>query len=136
MRLLQNLSSQVVELLDLQSPSGTALLVDPDPFILADRHQLLMRYCKVVHTVTTSGGVYELQPKEEPFVVVLGNALGGFHLQAVTEYIRHRWPHARILIVGDAVPYLEDQLYDEIVHAPASDSELLLAFEKCKNFMM
>lgn len=115
---------------------SSALLVDPEPFALASRTLQLMYAFKTVHAVSTPGAVYELQPPEEPFVAVLSNALGAFHLRAVAEYVRHRWPRARILIVGKASPFLEDQLYDENIPLPVSGGELLLAIEKCRGFRL
>ena len=95
-----------------------------------------MRACETVHAVVRPREVYELQPPEEPFVAVLTSALGAFHLQAVAEYIRHRWPRARILIVGEVSPSLEDQLYDENIPLPVSRGELLLAIEKCRGYRL
>lgn len=116
--------------------TGSALLVDPDPFALANRTRLLMRACETVHAVTRPREVYELQPAEEPFVAVLTVSLGAFDLQAVAEYVRHRWPHTRILIVGETSPSLEDQLYDESIPLPVSGGELLLAVERCRGLRL
>ena len=108
------------------------VLLEQNPFALADRKRLILRTCKTVFAISTPGAVYELQPIEDPFVVILSNAFGGFHLRAVSEYIRHRWPQARILIVGKVSSSLEHHLYDEDLPCPISGGELLLAIEKCR----
>jgi hypothetical protein len=111
--------------------AGSALLVDPDPVLLAERHRLLMRASLTVFAVTAPTSLYELQPPEEPFVALVSSALGKFQLSAVTEYVRHRWPRVRILIVGEAFPHLEDQLYDDAVSS-SCEQEILIAVERCR----
>ena len=117
---------------ELYAPKGAgrAILVDPDQFFLTDRYRLLLRASEAVHAVAEPSTLYELQPPEEPFVAVLSRALGTFQLSAGTEYVRHRWPQARILIVGQAFRHLEDHLYDETVSSSASDEETLIAVER------
>ena len=119
-----------------EKTTDSALLVDPDPFALADRSRLLMRTCKDVYAVTSPRVIYELQPPEEPFLAVLASALGAFHLQAVAEYVRHRWPRSRILIVGEVGSSLEAELYDENIPCLVSAGEFLLAIEKCRRFRL
>ena len=118
--------------LDATKPTGTAILVDPDEFLLAERYAVLRRTTEVVHAVSTPSMLYELQSHEEPVVAIFSSEIGTFQLSAVTEYARHRWPHARILIVGEAFRYLEDHLYDETVSSSASAAEILSAVEKCR----
>ncbi len=129
---------QLIQFLPHRLPAGferrignSALLVDPDPLQLITRKSLLSGSCSSVQTACMSKQVFEMQPEEEPNIAILSDALGSFHLQAVAEYIRHRWPHTRILVIGEAAPALEDQLYDETVPSDSSQEEFLRVIRKC-----
>jgi|ERR1035437_2061488 hypothetical protein len=108
-----------------------ALLVEPDTEALRARERLLLRACKAVYAVSASAHLYEWHPSEDSFIAIVSDALGPLHMLAVTEYVRHRWPHARILIVGQAAPFLDDQLYDEALPALAGDEDFLDAVMRC-----
>jgi DNA-binding response OmpR family regulator len=109
-----------------QSTGRTILLVDPDPSLLETRRLLLLSAGYSVQTACAARDVFAFQPEDEPEIVVLSDALGSVQLLAVAEYVRHRWPRARIVIIGKAGP-LEDQLYDETVDAPLNPTEFLAA---------
>lgn len=111
---------------------GSALLIEPDPRRMENERRALMGTSDAVHAVSLAAALYELQPPEEPLIAVISSALGAVQLSAVTEYVRHRWPRARILIVGEAYRVLEDHLYDETVSSHASEEEILIAVEKCR----
>jgi len=111
----------------------TALLVDPDPRCLEARWLLLSGSRSQAQTACTPCEVYGVQLDGEPEIAVLSDSLGSFQLQAVAEYVRHRWPRARILVIGPTAPLLEDQLYDERVADEFSPTELLAAVEKAAN---
>ena len=108
----------------------TALLVDPDPHCLEARWMLLSGSGSPPQSVCAPSEVFGMQLDGEPGVVVLSDSLGSFQLQAVAEYIRHRWPRARILIIGRTVPLLDDQLYDECVADGLSPAEFLAVVER------
>ncbi len=105
------------------------LLVDPDPVLLEAKKLLLSGSCSSVHTARTPVEVFNMQPEDEPQIAVFSDALGSFQLEAVAEYVRHRWPRARILVVGQAAPYLNDQLYDETVTADFNPTEMHTAVQ-------
>jgi ActR/RegA family two-component response regulator len=91
-----------------RSAGRTTLLVDPDPSLLETRRLLLLSASYSVQTACAARDVYQFQPEDEPEIAVLSDALGSSQLLAVAEYVRHRWPRARIVIIGKAVPALED----------------------------
>jgi hypothetical protein len=110
------------------------LLAEPDPHLLDARKRLLCNTSYRVHAVRTPCEVFEIQPEDDPHIVLLSDALGEHQLNAVAEYARHRWPHARILIIGESTPALEDHLYDETVSGASSPAEFLAAVERCLLF--
>ncbi len=106
------------------------LHVDPDPVALATRQALLARYDIPVRTASDGFGVFGMDAPPEPGTVVLSQRLGRFHLEAVAEYARHRWPWARILVLGSLEPTLEEQLYDETLPGSCNNLEFLRAIER------
>jgi hypothetical protein len=113
---------------DLDQLSGKAiLLVDPDGSLVEHRRQLLSDFCRSVRAASNSFDVFELRREDEPQIAILSDALGCTQLPELAEYVRHRWPSARILVIGQAVPFLEDQLYDETVAAGFSPPEFVAA---------
>jgi hypothetical protein len=66
-------------------------------------------------------------PKQESFdIAVLLNTLSRRGLRNASEYIRHRWPQAKILVISAEAEILDDPLYDESV-LPGLPPESLLA---------
>ena len=107
------------------------LLVDPDLSLLEARKLVLSTANYSVRIASAPRDVFQLQPEEDPQIVVLSDTLGSFQLQAVAEYVRHRWPRARILILGNAVPALEDALYDDSVEARFDAADFLAVVRRC-----
>ena len=108
-----------------------ALLVDPDPQRLEARRMLLAGSGSSVERACTPCEVFGLDLEEHPQVTILSAALGAFQLQAVAEYVRHRWPHTKILVVGETEPHLEDHLYDDAVAEGFDPSEFVFAVKRC-----
>jgi hypothetical protein len=108
-----------------------SLLVEPDTTLLNSRKALLEDFGCSVWTACTSCEVFQLQLEDDPKIVVLSDALGDYHLRAVAEYARHRWPYAAIVVIGNALPALEDQLYDESVPVRAGPTEFAAVIERC-----
>jgi hypothetical protein len=111
--------------------SKVVLLVDPDALLLEAGRLLLSGCSAAVLTACACVDVCRLPPEDEPQIAVLSERLGPFQLLAVAEYVRHRWPRARIFVAGRAALFLEDPLYDEAVAAGTSNLEFLAAIEKC-----
>jgi hypothetical protein len=105
--------------------------VDPDVLLLEAGRLLLSGGSASVLTACACVEVCRLPPEDKPQIAVLSERLGSFQLLAVAEYVRHRWPRARIFVVGRAALFLEDPLYDEAVAAGTGNLEFLAAIEKC-----
>ena len=56
---------------------------------------------------------------------VLHQTLGPFELAQASATIRHRWPHARILVIRLGEDFLDDALYDDRIVPPVSPTRLL-----------
>ncbi len=78
----------------------STLLVDPDPQECEDLREKLARAGSPVQTAATLYEVFGLQLDEEPSFTVLSDALGDYHLSAVSEYARHRWPRTQVVVMG------------------------------------
>jgi hypothetical protein len=107
----------------------TALLVDPDPLLLEAGKLLLSGLCKSVQTARTCIDVWNLPPEEEPQFAVLSDRLGPFQLMAVAEYVWHRWPRARTLLLGRAASSQIDGLSDGESDVGLSNMEFLAAID-------
>jgi hypothetical protein len=110
---------------------AVALLVDPDPLLLEAGKRLLYGSSISVQTACACVDVSRLPLDDEPQIAVLSERLGSFQLLAVAEYIRHRWPHAKIAVAGRANLFLEDHLYDEAFAEGSSNLDFLAAVERC-----
>jgi hypothetical protein len=107
------------------------LLVDPEPAALDSRRGLLVRHQIPVYTARNAIEVFGAEPLIEPGLVVLNQRLGPVDLEAAAEYTRHRWPQARLLIMGEGEPPLEDHLYDETAADGCNRAEFLQAVDRC-----
>lgn len=85
----------------------------------------------IVEQACTPCEVFGLDIEDEPRVAVLSAALGAFQLRAVAEYVRHRWPHSRILVIGRPEPNMEDYLYDETIAENCDPDEFVFALKRC-----
>ena len=108
-----------------------SLVIEPNTTVLNTRAAILEGLGCSVWTACTSCDVFQLQLEDDPKIVVLSDALGDYHLRAVAEYARHRWPYAAIVVIGSVLPALEDQLYDESISARASPMEFVAVIERC-----
>jgi hypothetical protein len=111
---------------------GTALLVASDRFLVDDLSFVLQTSHDYVQSALTSIEVFRLSKDYNPRTVVLCGTLGAFHLQAVAEYARRRWPRARIIVIGKAWELLADELYDASVATDFTLPELQSTVEKCR----
>lgn len=114
-----------------QPAQKAVLLVAPSTLLLEAGKLLLSPFCRSVQTAGACVDVSNLSQSEEPQFVILSDQLGTLHLQAVAELVRHRWPRARITVVGRAALLLEDQLYDEAVVVTPTDLGFLAVLEDC-----
>jgi hypothetical protein len=72
-----------------------------------------------------------LIPGHQPVnVIVLHNTLTTIELEKTSRLIRHRWPHARILVVRTGDEFLEDALYDDRVLPTVDPATLIATIER------
>ncbi len=105
------------------------LLVEPAMIPLSDRERVLSA---ANYGVTARSNVREMVDLrfEKPIAfVILNDLLGPLGLRDAAELVRRRWPTAKILIIGCAVPTLEDHLYDEAISHRHEESGLLDALQ-------
>lgn len=70
-------------------------------------------------------------PRQESLqVVILHNTFSSFELEDASRFIRHRWPHARILVVASGESTLDDALYDDRVAPTVTPRGLLTTIER------
>ena len=108
-------------------PSGI-LIVEPHEGLLAARTMLLAAaeyYLGVFGALLTE--VPQRVDGHEVSLAILSESLGHGMLSATALGIRHRWPHARILIFGQMSPAIEDNLYDARIDHQARPEDLLAA---------
>jgi hypothetical protein len=111
---------------------NSALLVESDPHLL-EAITPVLSFCGASVVMTcTPHAIYSRQLSVgEPGLFVLSDALGSLHLRAVAEQVRRRWGRSKILVIGPAIPMLDDPLYDESVPASFSQTEFLRAVRRC-----
>ena len=109
------------------------LLIEPDPTVLSSRTLMLTQFRYRV-TVAMSHKEVACLRGSKVHLAVVSASLSPDNLRATAEFIRRQWTSARILVVGDAVPVLEDQLYDEAIDTTSSSDELLVALRKLSAF--
>lgn len=57
-------------------------------------------------------------------LALLSDSLGQSGLRDVAESVRQRWPKAKILVLGRAVPALDDPLYDDEIRQNSQEIEI------------
>lgn len=81
----------------------------------SDRERLLKAADYCVTSVRDVREMFDLRFQSPVAFAVLNDLLGSFGMGAAAEAVRRQWPLAKILVIGCAVPILEDHLYDEAV---------------------
>jgi hypothetical protein len=90
------------------------------------RDALLQRHHSRLSVVSTPLDLGAI-PKLESFdIAILHHTLSRRGARNASEYIRHRWPRAKILVISNEEEILDDPLYDERV-LPGLSPESLLA---------
>jgi hypothetical protein len=105
-----------LHLLSIGSPESNDLV--RDVLLSRTRCQLL-----------AAASVWDLSailPSVKIDVAILHSTLSPGELRSCAAYIRHHWPHAKILLIHGTVEILDDPMYDERI-PPGSSSEALLA---------
>jgi hypothetical protein len=99
----------------LETQKCNVLLVEPAMIPRSDRERLLKAANYCVTVVLDVREMFELRFEKPIAFAVLNDLLGPFGLRAAAESVRRQWPLAKILVIGCAVPTLEDHLYDDTI---------------------
>jgi hypothetical protein len=102
------------------------LLVDGDPSLRPSRAALLSRFNIPVKQVAGCG----LSEPGSFSLVVISLALPQDEAGKIAEYVRRRWPAAKILLLGRLSTDFDDPLYDDIVDASFNPSAFVEASER------
>ena len=113
----------------LETEKCNVLLVEPAMIPRSDRERLLKAANYCVTTVLDVREMFELRFEKPVAFAVLNDLLGPFGLRAAAESVRRQWPLAKILVIGCAVPTLEDHLYDETITHRQEESGFLDVFQ-------
>jgi len=105
------------------------LLVEPAMTPRSERDTLLGTTNCCVTSVRDVREMFNLRLEKPIVFAVLNDLLGTFDLRAAAESVRRQWPAAKILIIGSAVPTLEDHLYDDAISHRHDEKELLSALQ-------
>jgi hypothetical protein len=112
----------------------SVVLVEPHRDDLHGRASLL---ANTLYQVTTVKGIYELimlRDKESFELALLSVLLGDSHLVAAARTVRSQWPRARIIVLGQAAPVLDDHLYDEALSYTCEQQVLLDTLERLTHY--
>jgi hypothetical protein len=91
------------------------VLLEPTMVPRSKKESILRAAGYCVTTVSDVRTMFLLRAETAVAFVVLNDLLGPYSLRAAAELARGRWPRAKILVLGCAVPVLEDNLYDEVL---------------------
>jgi len=105
------------------------LLVDSDPG-LRDLSLLLNSPQLFVDAVRGYSEVFRLGDENRYTVVVLSERRNDHQTFQIAEYVRTRWPDAKILILGDSCGDLDDWLYDDIVDPTCNTAGFIQAVQR------
>ena len=113
----------------LETERCNVLLVEPAMIPRSDRERVLSAANYCVTAVRDVRELFELRFEKPVAFAVLNDLLGAFGLRAAAESVRRQWPLARILVIGCAVPTLEDHLYDETISHRHEEDGFLDVFQ-------
>jgi hypothetical protein len=111
------------------TPWRRILAVEPDIAALNAGSLLLTKANYCVTRASTERELFSLRTKAVA-LAILSDRLGRRLLSSVAETVRKQWPRARILILGQAAPMLEDHLYDEQLHRSSDPQQVLADLER------
>lgn len=88
------------------------------------REALLQQHC-LLSVVTSLWDMYTIAQQNSFDVVILQHTLARLEVRNASEYIRKRWPRAKILVIRADTEVLNDPLYDKWA-PPGLPTEVLL----------
>jgi len=111
----QNLPASAGLTVSADAPAMPVLLVDPEPGLRDLRYLLLSTLRIPVHAVGSYAEVFQLSGPDCYNLVVLCIRPNEKQASYVAEYVRRRWPKAKVLLLGKSSGCIDDPLYDDIV---------------------
>jgi hypothetical protein len=94
------------------------------------RDALLQRRSCRLSVVTSLWDLYAIQQQNSFDIATLHQTLSPREVRDASEYIRRRWPRAKILVICAETEFLDDPLYDEWVPPGLSPGILLETIEE------
>jgi len=94
------------------------------------RDVLLQRNNCRLSVVTSLWDMYAIPKQNNLDIAILHHTLSQLEVRNASEYIRRRWPAAKILIISAAMNVPDDPLYDEWAHPDQSPGMLLATIEQ------
>jgi hypothetical protein len=94
------------------------------------RGALLQRHNCRLSIVTSLWDTYAIPQEDRLDIAILQHTLSRLEVRNASEYIRRRWPGAKILVIRPETGDLDDPLYDEWVPPDLSATVLLAVIEQ------
>ena len=96
----------------------------------AVRDALLQRHNCRLSAVTSLRDMYAIPERINCDIAILHHTLSRLETRNASEYIRRRWPGAKILVISAEIDVLDDPLYDEWAPPDQSPETLLATIEQ------
>jgi hypothetical protein len=112
----------------------SVVIVEPYRTDASGRESLIADTRYQVTTVKDVREMFLLRDKESIELALLSVLLGDFPLVAAARAVRRQWPRARILVLGQAAPVLEDYLYDEAISHTCEQQVLFDTLERLTHY--
>lgn len=106
------------------------LLIEPNASECSERAAQLSQSHYCVARADNPRDIFLMRSAFSFTVAVLSDLVGCFALRASAQIIRGQWPHARILILGNAPSRFEDHLYDDAVLHKADQTQLVSVIKR------
>jgi DNA-binding NtrC family response regulator len=94
------------------------------------RDVLLQRHNCRLSVVTSLWDMYAIPQQNHLDIAILHHTLSRLQIRDASEYIRRRWPRAKILVISAEMDVPDDPLYDEWAPPGQSSGTLLAMIEQ------
>lgn len=99
------------------------------------RDVLLQRRSCRLSVVTSLWDMYAIPQQNHLDIAILHHTLSRLDIQNASEYIRRRWPRAKILVISSEMNVPDDPLYDERALPGQSPRTLLAMIEQLERII-
>jgi hypothetical protein len=110
--------------------SERVLMVESDPTLRYSRDLLLSIFDIPIRVASGYNDVYHLADTGCFCLVTISLSPSQTEAAKVAEYVRRKWPTARILLLGTLSAAFDDPLYDEIVDTRFDPTALIEATQR------